>query len=355
MGVSTARACDRLRAGPPWSPTSLLVVTGGAVRLTGSGLGCPTWPRCTDGVVHPARRHRTAPAIEFGNRTLTFVLVAVAVATFVAAWQQRPPRPAAGSSVVLALGDPRPGRARRHHRADRPQPVGRLVPPAAVAGDHRRSRCCSCTGSTTRRPRRRPRARCRALAWATFAVAWAGALRRHRGHRLRARTPATRLAAQRARPAAAQPAARRPGVPAGRPHRRAVVRAARHRRPTPAPVAAAAAAVEVLPGRDRLRAVLHRPAVGWSSCTCSARRSWSRPRTWLLVSVLEPAGPARDVDDGRPAPPWTGRPSYPIRRTRRPGVASPGELPTRPVRLGATSAQRVSSGSSATATNSSDR
>ena len=41
---------------PRWSPTSCIVVTGGAVRLTGSGLGCPTWPRCTDAVV----RRRTA-------------------------------------------------------------------------------------------------------------------------------------------------------------------------------------------------------------------------------------------------------------------------------------------------------
>ena len=38
----------------------VLVVTGGAVRLTGSGLGCPTWPRCTERVVHAARRARPA-------------------------------------------------------------------------------------------------------------------------------------------------------------------------------------------------------------------------------------------------------------------------------------------------------
>jgi heme a synthase len=69
-----------------------IVVTGGAVRLTASGLGCPTWPRCTD------ESYRTTPemgvhgVIEFGNRLLTFVLVAVAVAGLVVAWRQRPRR-----------------------------------------------------------------------------------------------------------------------------------------------------------------------------------------------------------------------------------------------------------------------
>ncbi len=64
-----------------------LVVTGGAVRLTGSGLGCPTWPRCTDESFTPHGALDLHEAIEFGNRMLTFVLSAIAVATFVAAWQ----------------------------------------------------------------------------------------------------------------------------------------------------------------------------------------------------------------------------------------------------------------------------
>jgi cytochrome c oxidase assembly protein subunit 15 len=67
----------------------LLVVTGGAVRLTGSGLGCPTWPRCTDTAFTPHGALSMHSAIEFGNRTLTFVLAAVAVVTFVAALQSR--------------------------------------------------------------------------------------------------------------------------------------------------------------------------------------------------------------------------------------------------------------------------
>lgn len=63
----------------------VLVVTGGAVRLTGSGLGCPTWPRCTDRSFRPHGALDVHEAIEFGNRMLTFVLVAIAVATLVTA------------------------------------------------------------------------------------------------------------------------------------------------------------------------------------------------------------------------------------------------------------------------------
>ena len=58
-----------------------IVVTGGAVRLTGSGLGCPTWPRCTEEDFTPHGALDFHSAIEFGNRLLTFVLVAVAVLT----------------------------------------------------------------------------------------------------------------------------------------------------------------------------------------------------------------------------------------------------------------------------------
>lgn len=64
-----------------------IIVTGGAVRLTGSGLGCPTWPRCTDSSFVPHGDIGPHNLIEFGNRTVTFVLVGIAVATFVAARQ----------------------------------------------------------------------------------------------------------------------------------------------------------------------------------------------------------------------------------------------------------------------------
>jgi cytochrome c oxidase assembly protein subunit 15 len=60
-----------------------IVVTGGAVRLTGSGLGCPTWPRCTDESYVAHGELGLHGAIEFGNRLLTFVLVVLAVALWV--------------------------------------------------------------------------------------------------------------------------------------------------------------------------------------------------------------------------------------------------------------------------------
>lgn len=61
-----------------------IVITGGAVRLTRSGLGCPTWPRCTEDSFIPVDLHIHS-AVEFGNRMMTFVLTAVAVLTFLAA------------------------------------------------------------------------------------------------------------------------------------------------------------------------------------------------------------------------------------------------------------------------------
>ncbi len=63
---------------------TLIVGTGGAVRLTGSGLGCPTWPRCTDESYVVTPEMGIHGFIEFGNRLLTFVLVAGAILLFLA-------------------------------------------------------------------------------------------------------------------------------------------------------------------------------------------------------------------------------------------------------------------------------
>ena len=63
-----------------------LVLTGGAVRLTGSGLGCPTWPECTSGSYTPVPNQAEGQLhawIEFGNRLLTFALVAAALAVLI--------------------------------------------------------------------------------------------------------------------------------------------------------------------------------------------------------------------------------------------------------------------------------
>lgn len=62
----------------------LIVVTGGAVRLTASGLGCPTWPKCTDDSLTNVPEQGIHGFIEFANRLLTFVLIIIALLTFVA-------------------------------------------------------------------------------------------------------------------------------------------------------------------------------------------------------------------------------------------------------------------------------
>ena len=65
---------------------SALVLTGGAVRLTGSGLGCPTWPECTPGSYTPVPHQAEGQLhawIEFGNRLLTFALLLSALAAVI--------------------------------------------------------------------------------------------------------------------------------------------------------------------------------------------------------------------------------------------------------------------------------
>ncbi len=61
----------------------LIVVTGGLVRLTGSGLGCPTWPKCTEDSFITVPEMGWHGVIEFGNRLLTFVLIIIALLTFI--------------------------------------------------------------------------------------------------------------------------------------------------------------------------------------------------------------------------------------------------------------------------------
>lgn len=84
-----------------------IVVTGGAVRLTSSGLGCPTWPRCTEDSFVVQGELGWHGAVEFGNRLFTWVLAAIAVTTLVAVMRYRPRRPSLRRLAgVLALGIP---------------------------------------------------------------------------------------------------------------------------------------------------------------------------------------------------------------------------------------------------------
>lgn len=88
-----------------------IVLTGATVRLTASGLGCPTWPECVAGSIAPTSEQTEAfhKYIEFGNRLLTFVLLIVAIASLFAVFKHNQERRLAGlakrrSLTVLALG-----------------------------------------------------------------------------------------------------------------------------------------------------------------------------------------------------------------------------------------------------------
>src|SRR5215218_11115832 len=81
---------------------TLIVFTGAAVRLTGSGLGCPDWPKCYGGVAPPLETHAW---IEYGNRMISGVVALAAVAAGALAWRRRPfRRDLAVLGVLLPLG-----------------------------------------------------------------------------------------------------------------------------------------------------------------------------------------------------------------------------------------------------------
>lgn len=90
----------------PWKPGRLLRViawisfilnvtiigTGGAVRLTGSGLGCTDWPLCTPGSLIPTPEQTYHALIEFGNRTISGPLLIAALLVLVLSWLVRKQR-----------------------------------------------------------------------------------------------------------------------------------------------------------------------------------------------------------------------------------------------------------------------
>jgi len=82
-----------------------IVVTGGLVRLTGSGLGCPTWPECVPGsfIPVPHQEQGLHKVIEFGNRTLTGVVGVAALLVILAVWRWAPGRRALLRASVLPL------------------------------------------------------------------------------------------------------------------------------------------------------------------------------------------------------------------------------------------------------------
>lgn len=68
---------------------SLIVLTGAGVRLTGSGLGCPDWPKCYGGTTPPLEAHAV---IEYGNRLITGFVGFAVIAASILAWFRRPYR-----------------------------------------------------------------------------------------------------------------------------------------------------------------------------------------------------------------------------------------------------------------------
>ena len=94
---------------------TLIVLTGAAVRLTGSGLGCPTWPKCYGNLYPPLNTHAV---IEFSNRVITVPVVLAAGLAWLGALRRRPyRRDLVWLAALLPLGVVVPGGARRAHRA----------------------------------------------------------------------------------------------------------------------------------------------------------------------------------------------------------------------------------------------
>ena len=84
-----------------------IIVTGGAVRLTKSGLGCSQWPNCVPGSMTPVPEMGIHGLIEFGNRLLTFVLIIIAVAFLASIWRMRSEHKTVFSlSIALLAGIP---------------------------------------------------------------------------------------------------------------------------------------------------------------------------------------------------------------------------------------------------------
>lgn len=111
MGVSLSRrprtATVQVWAWATLVTNSLIILTGGLVRLTGSGLGCPTWPKCTDGSFVPHKALGIHGVVEFSNRMLTGIVTFVLVATVVVVWRWIDTnRKTRRIAVIIALGVP---------------------------------------------------------------------------------------------------------------------------------------------------------------------------------------------------------------------------------------------------------
>ena len=223
-GPRGRRRCAGWRWPRCW-PTCVIVVTGGAVRLTGSGLGCPTWPSLHGRLAHPDQAYALHGIIEFTNRQLTFWSALVVLATLVGrgarhgarsgwrcCWRAGIPAQAVlgGITVLTQLN---PWMVAAHFLLS--MAIIAVTFAALVAAA---DRC--------RRPAGRPAAAADATAGRGLADAWRSPRRCWRSapwSPAAARMPATAGSGtppDRAQPGLGDPAARRPGDAADRPHRR---------------------------------------------------------------------------------------------------------------------------------------
>ena len=212
----------------------VIVVTGGAVRLTGSGLGCPTWPGCTEDSYIATAAMGVHGVIEFGNRLLTF-----AVGPGRRARGRRRLAPAAPPAAADPAWPSRCSSASRRRACVggmtvltdlNPWVVGChfLVSMAVIAAAYafwRRHRRVRRAGRRARAAGAAARARPGSSPPPAPPCSWSAPCHRQRPARRRRGRPA-----HRPRPGDGLPGARRPGVPAAGPRRGDLVRAARRRR-----------------------------------------------------------------------------------------------------------------------------
>jgi cytochrome c oxidase assembly protein subunit 15 len=98
VSLLTSWPPERVRRALTWTALAAvltnagIVVTGAVVRLTGSGLGCPTWPRCTEDKLITTAANGFHGYVEFGNRLLTFVVAAVPLVALLISLLVRPRR-----------------------------------------------------------------------------------------------------------------------------------------------------------------------------------------------------------------------------------------------------------------------
>ncbi len=104
VGAASPSRLLRVAAWASFVLNTTIIATGGAVRLTGSGLGCPGWPLCAPGSLVPTPELSYHALIEFGNRTISGPLLAAALIVAVLSWRRRTERRDLSVLALVVLG-----------------------------------------------------------------------------------------------------------------------------------------------------------------------------------------------------------------------------------------------------------